>query len=111
MAMTTATATDTRFPGETTNGQTIADPAPLGLGAFALTTFVLSTATPDGFRKAEIRWWSAWPPPMAGLSQFLRECGSLSGTTPLARRLLHRSEHFGWRSPFWLRSMWGRSQP
>ena len=43
MAMTT-TITAARSPDLINQKQTIADPAPLGLGAFALTTFVLSAA-------------------------------------------------------------------
>jgi len=43
MAMTT-TITAARSPYQISQMQTIADPAPLGLGAFALTTFVLSAA-------------------------------------------------------------------
>jgi uncharacterized protein len=70
MAMTTATATGTRFPGETTTKQTIADPAPLGLGAFALTTFVLSTANagwiPKGGDTVVVGLASAY----GGLAQF-----------------------------------------
>lgn len=43
MAITT-TVTPARSPDQIDHEQTIADPAPLGLGAFALTTFVLSAA-------------------------------------------------------------------
>lgn len=41
---TTTTIAAARSPDQIGHEQTIADPAPLGLGAFALTTFVLSAA-------------------------------------------------------------------
>jgi succinate-acetate transporter protein len=40
----TTTITAARSPDQIEYEQTIADPSPLGLGAFALTTFVLSAA-------------------------------------------------------------------
>jgi uncharacterized protein len=70
MAMTTTTATDTRFPGEIASTQKVADPAPLGLGAFALTTFVLSAANagwiPKGGDTVVVGLASAY----GGLAQF-----------------------------------------
>ena len=44
MAAMTTTISAVKSPGQIDHEQTIADPAPLGLGAFALTTFVLSAA-------------------------------------------------------------------
>jgi succinate-acetate transporter protein len=70
MAMTTTPATTTRFPGEIASPQTVADPAPLGLGAFALTTFVLSAANagwiPKGGETVVVGLASAY----GGLAQF-----------------------------------------
>jgi succinate-acetate transporter protein len=70
MAISTTAATATRPPGEITRPQRIADPAPLGLGAFALTTFVLSAANagwiPTGGDTVVVGLASAY----GGLAQF-----------------------------------------
>jgi uncharacterized protein len=70
MAITTTAATATRHFGEITRPQRIADPAPLGLGAFALTTFVLSAANagwiPKGGDTVVVGLASAY----GGLAQF-----------------------------------------
>jgi uncharacterized protein len=70
MAISTTAATATRPPREITRPQRIADPAPLGLGAFALTTFVLSAANagwiPTGGDTVVVGLASAY----GGLAQF-----------------------------------------
>src|SRR6516162_6495373 len=97
-------------PTTATQVQLVADPAPLGLAGFALTTFVLSAVNAG---------WIPKPgePVVLGLAlatedwrSFARACGSLSGTILLARRHSARTGPSGSRSRCWSHSTARRSR-
>ena len=78
----------------------IANPAPLGLCAFALTTFVLSLINLGTLNLSNTNVVISLAFGYGGLAQFLPACGKWQSATHLVLQHLHRTVDFGSRSPF-----------
>jgi succinate-acetate transporter protein len=74
----------------------IADPAPLGLGGFALTTFLLSAANAGWMTKATGDAWLGYALAYGGLAQLL------AGMWEFRNRNVFGATAFGTYGPFWI---------
>jgi succinate-acetate transporter protein len=81
----------------------IADPAPLGLGAFALTTFLLSAANAGWMTKASGDAWLGYAFAYGGLAQLL------AGMWEFRNKNVFGSTAFGTYGAFWIGlGLWAR---
>ena len=74
----------------------VADPGPLGLAGFAMTTFALSSANANIWKGAGVIRPSPWRSSTGALRSCSQVCGSSFVRTPSLRWRLRRTARSGW---------------